>query len=121
MLTRLLPMLTRLVAVAALVIAGCQPNSNPTPTLTPDPSPTPIAAAAIGSHLEALEAIADANGGVRTAGTAGYEASVQYVAEQLRDLGYAVETPELEMPTFAEETGARIAVGGGPPFAGGPD
>ncbi len=114
-------MLTRVIAVAALMIAGCQPNGNPTPTLTPDPSPTAIAAAAIGSDLEALQGIADANGGVRTAGTAGYEASVQYVAEQLRDLGYAVETPELEMPTFAEETGASIAVGGGPTFAGGPD
>lgn len=122
MLTPPLPSLTRLAAAAVLMLVACQPNSNPTPTLTPDASPTAIAAAAIGSHLEALQAIADANGGVRTAGTAGYEASVRYVAEQLRGLGYAVETPEFEMATFAEATGASIAVGaGGPTFAGGPD
>lgn len=122
MVTRPLPRPQHLAAAFALVLAACLPNSTPTATFTPVASPTAISAAAIGQHLEALEAIADANGGVRTAGTAGYEASVQYVAEQLRGLGYAVETPEFEMATFAEEPGASIAVDvGGPSFAAGPD
>ncbi len=74
------------------------------------------------AHLEALAAIAAANGGVRTAGTAGYEASVAYVAGELRDLGYVVETPGFEMATFSEAPGASIRVaGGGPAFDGGPD
>ena len=39
-------------------------------------------------HLEALQAIADANGGNRAAGTAGHDASVDYIEAQLQDAGY---------------------------------
>ena len=80
-----------------------------------------IDSAAIESHLVALEAIAEANGGIRAAGTAGYEASVEYVAGKLRDLGYAVQTPEFEMATFKELPGATVRVVGGAAFDGGPD
>jgi aminopeptidase S len=38
-------------------------------------------------HLEALQRVADANGGNRASGTAGYEESVRYVEEQLRAAG----------------------------------
>ena len=40
------------------------------------------------THLSALEAIANRNGGNRAAGTAGYSQSVSYVARQLRAAGY---------------------------------
>ena len=39
-------------------------------------------------HLEALQRIADENGGNRASGTSGYEASARYVEEQLRAAGY---------------------------------
>lgn len=39
-------------------------------------------------HLEALQEAADANGGNRAAGTPGYEASGQYIEQQLRRAGY---------------------------------
>jgi hypothetical protein len=42
------------------------------------------------AHQAALQAIADANGGTRAAGTPGYEASVEYVAGELRTAGYDV-------------------------------
>jgi Zn-dependent M28 family amino/carboxypeptidase len=42
------------------------------------------------AHQAALQAIADANGGTRAAGTPGYAASVDYVAGQLRAAGYDV-------------------------------
>ncbi len=42
------------------------------------------------SHQAALQAIADANGGTRAAGTPGYEQSVAYVASKLTAAGYAV-------------------------------
>ncbi|MEQ4714774.1 M20/M25/M40 family metallo-hydrolase [Nonomuraea sp. B19D2] len=41
-------------------------------------------------HLNALQAIADANGGNRAAGTPGYNASRDYVAGKLRKAGYKV-------------------------------
>ena len=39
-------------------------------------------------HLEELQRIADANGGNRSLGTPGYDASVEYVARILLDAGY---------------------------------
>ncbi|MFT5586874.1 MAG: Zn-dependent M28 family amino/carboxypeptidase [Cognaticolwellia sp.] len=43
------------------------------------------------SHLEALQAIADANRGNRSAYSAGYAESADYVAGQLEDAGYIVD------------------------------
>ena len=42
-------------------------------------------------HQAAFQAIADANGGNRAAGTPGYDASVAYVVETLQAAGYEVE------------------------------
>jgi Zn-dependent M28 family amino/carboxypeptidase len=42
------------------------------------------------SHQAALQAIADANGGVRAAGTPGYDQSVQYIVEKMTAAGYNV-------------------------------
>ncbi|MGX9901592.1 hypothetical protein ACW0JT_19935 [Arthrobacter sp. SA17] len=47
-----------------------------------------VSAVAIMDHLQELQTIAEANGGTRAAGTAGYEASAVYVEEQLRAAGY---------------------------------
>lgn len=41
-------------------------------------------------HLEALQDIADQNGGNRAAGTSGYDESVEYVTQVLSDAGYSV-------------------------------
>ncbi len=41
-------------------------------------------------HQAAFQAIADANGGTRAAGTPGYDASVQYVVDRLSAAGYSV-------------------------------
>ena len=52
-------------------------------------------------HLEALQAIADANDGNRGAGTSGYEASAQYVEQTLQAAGY--ETERQYFPFLFEE------------------
>lgn len=44
----------------------------------------------LNKHLQALQSIADANGGNRYQGTAGYTASRDYVVDQLRGVGYQV-------------------------------
>jgi aminopeptidase S len=48
-------------------------------------------------HLEALQEIADANGGHRASPSPGYEASVDYVVGVLRAAGYHVSTPTYDV------------------------
>ncbi|GGO61392.1 M28 family metallopeptidase [Nonomuraea cavernae] len=49
-----------------------------------------VKGANVTKHLNALQAIANANGGTRAAGTPGYDASRDYVADKLRKAGYKV-------------------------------
>ena len=48
------------------------------------------------AHQAAFQAIADANGGNRAAGTPGYDASVEYVIETLEAAGWTVSTDEFD-------------------------
>jgi aminopeptidase S len=48
-------------------------------------------------HLEALQKIADENGGHRASPSSGYEASVDYVVGVLRAAGYDVSTPTYDV------------------------
>ena len=81
------------------------PASSSLPT---EPPPTPVEAApttatntahlrqavtvdGMRAHLEALQAIADANNNTRASGTPGYDASADYVKTQLEAAGYAVQ------------------------------
>lgn len=69
--------------VATAVPAGAAPNPN-----SPEKLAAAVSAASVYEHLEAFQAIADANDGNRAAGTSGYEASAEYVEAQLRAAGY---------------------------------
>ena len=51
-------------------------------------------------HEQALQAIADANGGTRASGTPGYDASADYVAGVLSDAGYSVRQQEFDYEFF---------------------
>ena len=94
------------VAVVALVAAGgCgrdqgeQAPANKAADYAADLQ-SKVAVDATMAHLQKLQGIADANGGTRVAGSPGYDASVEYVAELLRDKGFDVETPEFTMGVF---------------------
>ena len=113
------------VAVAVVALGGCgrelraqqgQPITTPTTAATPA---TDFAAAlqkrvtadAMMVHLKKLQEIADAHDGIRSLGTSGYDASVDYVANTLRDNGFDVQTPEFEVHLpFADEP--TMTVGG---------
>ena len=56
------------------------------------------------SHQAALQAIADANGGTRASGTPGYDQSVAYAEQVLRDAGYLVTRQEFQFQTFVSLT-----------------
>ena len=67
-----------------------------------------VDAAAATEHLEALQAIADANDGTRASATPGYDASADYVAGQLEAAGYTVTRQVFEFPFFEEEVPAVL-------------
>jgi Zn-dependent M28 family amino/carboxypeptidase len=54
------------------------------------------------THEQALQTIATQNGNTRAAGTAGYQASADYVADTLRAAGYAVTIQNFTYSQFRE-------------------
>ena len=53
-------------------------------------------------HQGALQAIADANNGIRTSGTPGYDASAEYAAGVFEAAGYDVTVQEFDFQTFIQ-------------------
>lgn len=53
-----------------------------------------VTLAGVREHQATFQAIADANGGVRAAGTPGYDASVDYVVQRMTAAGYQVTLDE---------------------------
>jgi aminopeptidase S len=105
--------------MASLVLTGCASGSGQAPgaggPLGGGPLAERLAAeatvdGAVG-HLEALQAIADRNGGNRAVGTPGYDQSVEYVASTLSRAGFRVETPTIAVTSEDDEdegaSGAR--------------
>jgi Zn-dependent M28 family amino/carboxypeptidase len=106
------------VVVAVVALGGCsreirQQQTQPTRTeTTASTAATDFAASlqkrvtadAMMAHLTKLQEIADAHHGNRALGTSGYDASVDYVVNTLRDKGFDVQTPEFEVRLpFADE------------------
>ncbi|MEO8084978.1 MAG: M20/M25/M40 family metallo-hydrolase [Ardenticatenales bacterium] len=69
-----------------------------------------VGMAPVRAHLEALQAVADANNGNRSAGTTGYRASVDYVAGVLAAEGYRNVRNSFEYPIAFEPPPADIEV-----------
>jgi Zn-dependent M28 family amino/carboxypeptidase len=122
--------LVALAVAGLLVLAGCG-GTQETPA---PPAPSPAAAAPSGdpglarrlaeevtgdaafARLEELQRIADAHGGNRASGRPGYDASVEYVAGELRRAGFTVETPSFPFDTFAVDAESLVVAGTpGPP------
>jgi Zn-dependent M28 family amino/carboxypeptidase len=61
-----------------------------------------VTATGLRGHLDALQAIADANGGTRASGTTGYDDSASYVYDTLTAAGYDVRYQEFEAPVFRQ-------------------
>jgi Zn-dependent M28 family amino/carboxypeptidase len=113
---KLLPVL-----LCALAMASCDSGEGGEPERRPAAEgrgPVPagdgrvdrdeIRAAGLREHLRALQEIADENGGDRAAGTPGAEASVDYVAEQLREAGWRVTLQPVSFPYFDERSPPRL-------------
>ncbi len=86
------------ICTAAAVPASAAPNNNSAKKLT-----KAVTVEAVLGHLEALQAVADANGD-RAAGRPGYAASVDYVVAQLEGAGYDPVVQEFEFDYFEENS-----------------
>ena len=110
-----MPALLGVIAAAALVTAGCGDRSA---DVAESAGTAPVAAEfaaqlrdkvstdAMMAHLSKLQDIANENNGTRAIGTPGYEASVDYVVNTLRDKGFDVDTPEFTAKVFHAEKGS---------------
>lgn len=68
----------------------------------------------IREHLRAFQAIADRNGGTRSAGTSGYDASADYVARRMRAAGYRVQLQRFSFAYVADRRPPLLQALGAP-------
>lgn len=99
-----------LVSVLAL-LAGCATGSPPPAPLGQELADK-VTVDGVYRHLQALQDIADTHGGNRADGSPGYHASVDYVAQMLRDKGFDVATPEFDRLSGSQGGSPRLTVGG---------
>lgn len=103
---RSLALLTFVVVASGAIAtaASADPNNNNSNKLR-----AAVTVEGIREHQLALQAIADANGGIRTSGTPGYDASAAYVAAKLQAAGYAVTIQNFDFAYFAELSDASLS------------
>lgn len=115
----------------AVTLAACQALPPPTvapvsTTLLPTPTaaastaaPDPVLAAALRdaidtadilAGLDRLQQIADEHGGNRAAGTSGHEASVEFVAGELRAAGYEVQLLPVSLQVFLQAAPSTLEI-----------
>lgn len=99
-------------AVGLSVAAGCS-AAETSPVVDPTALANSIGTEALVGHLDEFDRIAGEHDGNRALGTAGFDASVDYVAETLRDAGFVVDTPEFETTMFRVD-GEELVVDGAP-------
>ncbi len=98
-------------AVMAMLFGGCSSAPAPSQDLARELSGK-VGVDGMYVHLRKLQEIADANGHSRAEGTPGYDASVDYVAQTLRDKGFDVQTPEYERLGVTRPGKPELAVSG---------
>ncbi|HSK14969.1 MAG TPA: M28 family peptidase, partial [Gaiellaceae bacterium] len=97
----------KLLLLAAAVIALALPALSST-AVGPDTTAlrNAVTVAGLMEHEQALQAIANANGGTRASGTPGYAASVDYVAGLLAAAGYDVTVQDFTYDRFVLSSSA---------------
>lgn len=87
-------------AVVAGALAAFPASATQAPAAAPD-----IPVENVQAHLEAFESLAEENGGNRAHGQPGYEASINYLKEQLDEAGFETEVQEF---TARDATGYNL-------------
>ena len=106
-------LLALLAAVVAVGLAACGGNPPPPPdTNLSSELRGSVGVDGIMDHARRFQAIAHEHGGNRAAGTPGYDASADYVADRLRKAGYEVEVQSFEFPGYLATRPADLDVAG---------
>lgn len=101
-------------AAALFVIVGLLAGCSPEPEQAPlsNRLAGQVTLDAMLSHLQRLQEIADAHHRNRADGTPGFDASVEYVTNALRDKGFEVTTPEITRLDTTETGKPTLTVAG---------
>jgi Zn-dependent M28 family amino/carboxypeptidase len=99
-------------AVALTALAACSSSDSAPAADHPRDVAGKVTADGMYTHLRKLQEIADANRGSRSEGTPGYDASVDYVVQVLKDKGFDVQTPEFERLDRTEGGNPTLTVAG---------
>jgi hypothetical protein len=99
-------------ALAAALVAACSSTTPAAPIDLARDVAGKITVDAMYTHLRQLQDIADANNGNRAEGSPGYDASVDYVAQVLRDNGFEIQTPDFERLGMTRGGNPRLTVSG---------
>ena len=80
-----------------------------------------VTTAGILEHMQALQQIANANGGTRAAATPGYDASLDYVEDRLQAAGYDTVRDEFDFAHWVQNAPATLQRVGQAPYVEGTD
>jgi hypothetical protein len=100
------------IALAVATLTSCSSNEHPPATDLPHDMANKVTADGMYTHLRKLQEIADTNRGSRAEGTPGYDASVDYVVQVLKDKGFDVTTPEFDRLDRTEGGNPTVTVAG---------
>jgi hypothetical protein len=100
------------IALSLATLTSCSSAQAPPASDLPHDMASRITADGMGAHLRKLQEIADAHQGSRAEGTPGYDASVDYVAQVLRDKGFDVATPEFDRLDRTEGGNPTLTISG---------
>jgi PA domain len=92
------------VAVTASLLAVAASNASTFPLPESQGLRKAVTVAGIRDHQSALQAIANNNNGIRTSGTAGFDASAQYVYDKLLAAGYSPSFQEFSFLFVGDRT-----------------
>jgi Zn-dependent M28 family amino/carboxypeptidase len=101
-----------LIVLAVVTVAGCSSGESPSASDLPHDVANKVTVNGMDAHLRKLQEIADANRGSRAEGTPGYDASVDYVVQVLKDKGFDVTTPEFDRLDRTEGGNPTLTISG---------
>lgn len=100
------------IVLAVAMLTSCSSNEPPPATDLPRDVANKVTVDGMYTHLRKLQEIADANRGSRADGTPGYDASVDYIVQVLKDKGFDVTTPEFDRLDRTEGGNPTVTVAG---------